>query len=165
MRSIILVVLAGTILSACGGGQDGLRRFSGGDGPDEFSVQPGNPLVVPDEATLPTPGGLNRADPDPTGAAVAALGGRLDVDTGGASASDSALVTQVSRNGVPSDIRAVLASEDAAFRARRVRLGRWFNPLGRDRYFQAYSGQALDAYSELERFRDAGVAVPSAPPE
>lgn len=164
MRGVILAGLACAMLGACVGGDGGLRRFSGGDGPDEFSVQPSQPLDIPTELSLPAPGGTNRADVDPVGIAVAALGGRVDVDSGGAVAGDAALVAQVSRNGVPGDIRAVTASEDAAFRGTRGRLGGLFNWLGRDRYFQAYRAQALDAYAELQRFRDAGVAVPSAPP-
>jgi len=164
MRGVIWAVVACASLGACVGGGDGLRRFEDRAGPDEFSVQPSNPLVLPDELTLPTPGGANRADVDPTGSVIVALGGRPDVDSGGVPGSDAALVAQVSRNGVQPDIRAVLAAEDEAFRSRRARVGGWFNWLGRDRYFQAYSGQALDAYAELQRFRNAGVAVPTAPP-
>jgi len=59
-------------------------------------------------------------------------------------------------------IRQTLATEDAAFRNRQTRFG-WFR--GRNRYFAAYSRQALDAYSELQRFRNAGIATPSAPPQ
>lgn len=164
MRGVIWAVAACASLGACVGGGDGLRRFEDRSGPDEFSVQPANPLEVPEALTLPTPGGANRADVDPVGSAIVALGGRPDVDSGGVPGRDAALVAQVSRHGVQPDIRTVLAAEDAAFRTRRARLGGWFNWLGRDRYFQAYSGQALDAYAELQRFRDAGVAVPSAPP-
>lgn len=164
MRGVILAGLACATLGACVGNNDGLRRFQDSAGPDEFAVQPANPLELPDELTLPQPGGANRAEIDPVASAVVALGGRPDVDTGGVPARDAALVAQVSRNGVQSDIRAIVAAEDEAFRTRRGRLVGWFNWLGRDRYFQAYAGQALDAYAELQRFRNAGVAVPSAPP-
>ena len=58
--------------------------------------------------------------------------------------------------------RATLAAEDQGFRDRRSRFGGLF--ARGDRYFQAYSGQALDAHAALARFRNAGVAVPSAPP-
>ena len=164
MRGVILAMTACATLGACAGGGDGLRRFEGGTGPDEFSVQPANPLVLPEDLSLPQPGGTNRAVVDPVASAVVALGGRPDIDTGGVPAADAALVAQVSRNGVAPDIRTIVAEEDAAFRARRARIGGWFNWLGRDRYFQAYASQALDAYAELQRFRNAGIAVPSAPP-
>ena len=71
-------------------------------------------------------------------------------------------MTAASRNGTDPSIRATLAEEDATFRTRRSRLGLFSGP---ERYFRAYAGQALDAYAELARFRNLGVAVPSAPPE
>ena len=95
--------------------------------------------------------------------AVIALGGNPGATmVGGIPAGDSALVTYATRNGVDPDIRATLAAEDQGFRDRRSRFGGLF--ARGDRYFQAYSGQALDAHAALARFRNAGVAVPSAPP-
>jgi hypothetical protein len=83
---------------------------------------------------------------------------------GGIPANDAALVTRASRYGADPAIRATLAAEDAAFRARKSRL-RFLSIFNRDRYFRAYAPQALDAYSELNRFRNIGVQVPSAPPQ
>lgn len=157
---LILSILAITALTACAGGDRGLRDFDRGEGPDEFSVIPMQPLTLPDNLGAlppPTPGAGNRVDPNPTGDAIAALGGR----PGAGVAGDAALLGAVGRNGVDPTIRADLAEADAQFRRNRARLG-LFNRG--DRYFQAYAGQALDAYAELVRFRNLGVAVPSAPP-
>lgn len=160
-------ILALAVLVACSGGR-GLRVLdTAGAGPDEFSVVPVRPLELPPTTALPppTPGGNNLADPRPRSDAAAVLGGAgAALSAGGIPASDAALVAQASRNGLDPTIRQTLAAEDAAFRSRAGTLG-LFNPFGRDRYFPAYRRQALDAYAELERFRAAGVAVPSAPPE
>ena len=166
MARTIIAILVLTALTACGGGE-GLRNLeAGGDGPDEFAVNPSAPLDIPDDlSTLPAPapGGGNRTDPDPRAEAVAALGGNPGATVaGGIPAGDTALVSYATRNGVAPDIRATLAAEDRALRDRQSRFGGLF--ARGDRYFRAYSGQALDAYAELARFRDAGVAVPSAPP-
>ncbi|SEW45252.1 Beta-barrel assembly machine subunit BamF [Cognatiyoonia koreensis] len=165
MRGIVLIGAA-LALAACsgGGGLRDLRTDTGG--PDEFSVVPGAPLELPETLTLPppTPGGTNRTDAAPKAAAIAALGGSpAAAFAGGIPANDQALVAHAGRNGLQSDIRAVLATEDAAFRARRARLNT-FNLLGTDQYFRAYARQSLDAYAELNRFRAAGVQTPTAPP-
>ena len=164
---VVLFVVAAIALAGCSG-ERGLRdlRTSTG-GPDEFSVVPGAPLVIPETVALPvpTPGGSNRTDIDPNANAVVALGGSpARAFAGGIPASDGALVARALRYGTQADIRAVLAAEDEAFRKRGQLLG-VFNLLGGDRYYRTYSRQALDAYSELERFRAAGVATPSAPPQ
>lgn len=166
MARTIIAIIALSAVAACGGDR-GLRNLqSGGDGPDEFAVMPVAPLEMPDSlSTLPapTPGGVNRTDPNPVGEAVAVLGGNPGAAVaGGVPARDSALVTYASRNGVDPAIRADLAAADERFRNRRARMGALFS--GRDRYFRAYANQALDAYAELARFREGGVAVPSAPP-
>lgn len=154
-------------LAACAGGDRGLRdlRATGG-GPDEFRVLPVEALILPNDVTnlpAPTPGGANRSDPTPNADAVAALGGNPNaLIPNGIPTSDGALITAASRNGVDPAIRQTLASEDAAFRTSQTRFGFL---RSRDRYFQAYSRQALDAYAELQRFRNAGVATPSAPPQ
>jgi hypothetical protein len=155
------------MLTACAGGDRGLRDLrSNGGGPDEFRVMPVGELVLPSDVTnlpAPTPGQSNRTDPTPSADAVAALGGNPNaLIPNGIPASDGALVTAASRNGVDPAIRQTLASEDAAFRTRQSRFG---FIRGRDLYFSAYARQALDAYSELQRFRSAGVATPSAPPQ
>ncbi|MEM1302662.1 MAG: DUF3035 domain-containing protein [Pseudomonadota bacterium] len=156
-------------LVACGNG-GGLRDFrSPSAGPDEFSVTPSLPLEAPPSLTTlpePTLGGQNRADATPQSDAVVALGGRVvggRVVSGGVPAADGAIVSYASRRGVDPSIRADLAAADRAFRERRVRLGSVFSRRT-SRYYSAYAGQSLDAYAELERFRAAGVRVPSAPP-
>lgn len=163
-----LLCLACLGLSACAGQNVGLRDLStNGAGPDEFSVLPTQPLVIPDNLSAlppPTPGGVNRTDRNPRGEAIAALGGQPSAAfAGGVPASDGALVSAVGRYGAPADIRSTLASEDAEFRGRRSGIGRGL--FGGDRYFQAYAPQSLDARAELGRFRQAGVAVPTVPPD
>jgi len=164
MRGIILIAILG--LSACGG-SDGLRDMrTASGGPDEFAVLPVAPLEVPQTLTLPTPtpGGTNRTDATPPADAIVALGGSPAAQfAGGIPTSDQALVAHAGRNGVTTNIRAQLSEEDAAFRARRASFG-IFNILSGDRYFSAYARQSLDAVSELQKFRAAGVQTPSAPP-
>lgn len=169
MGKLILAFGMVAALSACAGGGQGLRDLrQNGGGPDEFSVQPSRQLVMPDSVgTLPTPtpGGANRADATPNADAVAVLGGNpngLVPSQQGVPQRDQALIAAVGRNGVDPTIRQTLADEDAAFRGRRSRLSLFG---GRDRYFQAYARQALDAYAELQRFRNAGVTTPTAPPQ
>jgi len=166
MKAIICTAML-LVLTACAGGDRGLRDLrSNGGGPDEFQVLPVNPLILPNDVTnlpTPTPGGTNRTDPAPNADAVAALGGNPNaLIPNGIPARDGALIAAASRNGVDSAIRQTLAAEDEAFRTRQSRFG-FFR--GRDRYFQAYARQALDAYAELQRFRNAGAATPSAPPQ
>ncbi len=167
MRKALLGFSIAVLLSACAAGDRGLRDLrSNGGGPDEFSVLPVNPLILPNDVTtlpVPTPGGANRTDPAPEADAVSVLGGNPNaLIARGAPTSDGALIAAASRNGVDPSIRQTLASEDAAFRTRRARLTIFG---GRDRYFSAYARQALDAYAELQRFRNAGIATPSAPPQ
>jgi len=164
---LLLVPLAFAALAACGAGGDGLRNLDTElTGPDEFSVLPSQPLVMPDTITLPppTPGGVNRTDQNPQGDAIAALGGDPGaLRTGGIPTRDAALVAYAAREGVDPAIRQSLAEEDAAFRARAA-AGLSLNLLGNDQYYPAYARWVLDAYEELERLRAAGVSVPSAPP-
>jgi len=159
MSKVILCFSVILMLGACGGSDRGLRDLSStGAGPDEFTVLPTNPLILPNDLTNlpePTPGGTNITDPTPNADAVAVLGGNPDrLIPNGVPSSDSALVAAASRNGVEQNIRQTLAEEDAAFRGRQTRFG-FFRR--NDRYFQAYARQALDAYAELQRFRNAGV--------
>ena len=115
---IVILVLAAGIAGCSNKGL--MDLLSSTNGPDEFLVLPNKPLEQPSEYSSlpqPTPGGGNLIDPNPKADAVAALGGRpSSLDAQGIPASDSALVTQVSRNGVPRDIRATLAAADAKFR-------------------------------------------------
>lgn len=167
MTRLFICIAAMLTLTACAGGDRGLRdlRASGG-GPDEFRVMPMGQLEAPEDMLnlpTPTPGAGNRADPVPLADAVVALGGNANaLIPAGVPTRDGALVNAAGRNGVDPAIRQTLASEDAAFRTRQARFGLL---RGRNRYFQAYSRQALDAYAELTRFRNAGVATPSAPPQ
>lgn len=167
MRKAILAIMTAATLMACSSGERPLHDMrSTTGGPDEFTVLPVAPLEMPATMSLPapTPGGANLTDPTPEADAIAVLGGNAGAtNTGGIPNADAALVASAGRNGTQSDIRAVLASEDARFRAGKKRLG-FLSILSRDRYFRAYARQALDAYAELARFRAAGVATPTAPP-
>jgi len=157
--AVAIAVLA--LLAACGGDRTLHSADSGSGGPDEFSVVPVAPLQMPDTFDLPqpTPGGTNLTDPNPLGDGVMAFGGT----PGAGVAGDGALMAQVARFGTDPAIRGTLATEDAEFRRRA--LGMSWNPFARDRYFPAYARFALDAYAELARFRAAGIATPSAPPQ
>jgi len=166
IRLGLIIGIMLSLMACTSGGNRGLRDLrSSGGAPDEFRVNPVNPLVLPTDVTnlpTPTPGGTNLTDPTPQADAVAILGGNSNTSiAGGLPARDVALVSAAGRNGVDPAIRQTLASEDAAFRARRSRFG--FLRRG-DRYFSAYARQALDAHAELQRFRAAGIATPSAPP-
>lgn len=168
LRGIGLGFGLGLMLSACSG-NDGLRQLNRPPrGPDEFKVLPSKPLQEPESYTFlptPTPGGANRTDPTPDADAVAALGGNAAAqNTGSIPARDGTIVNYSNRYGVTPNIRQELAQEDADFRKRQ---GRFTNirivPV--DRYNQAYKRYALDPFAETERFRDAGILVPSSPPE
>ena len=125
------------------------------DGPDEFSILPGEPLEAPPSLEVlppPNPGGPSRTDPTPLADAAAALGGR-----------PGTRAAMPAREGAAPDVRATLAAEDLALRRRgspRL-LERIF---GVDTYSRVYERQALDPQAELERFRRAGIRTPSAPP-
>lgn len=166
MRAIIFTFLSLTVLAACGNPDRPLRDLrAAGNGPDEFAVIPQEPLIIPPEANLPapTPGGENLADTQPNADAISALGGSPAAQVaGGIPAADRVLVGHAGRFGTEADIRAQLAAEDEQIRERARRLN-VFNPLGRDRYFPAYAGQALDANAERARLISQGIAVPTAP--
>ena len=131
--------------------------------PDEFLVTPQNPLVMPgDFSTLPAPepGAANLSDIDNAARLSAALGARATTRRAG---SDAALLRAVrAGGGQTEDIRAVLATEDAALRARRAgKLRR----LADDREAALfYKAMLLDPYAEWARLRALGVKVPAAPP-
>lgn len=166
-------VLAGgmvLVLAACSASErEGNLRRAGSmtPGPDEFSVLPSKPLEAPADFTTlptPTPGGRNLTDPNPLGDAVAALGGRpAALDGAGVPASDTALVSHISRAGVPQDIRASLRAEDDALRARRGSLQR-LRILVQDKYNDIYRDQTLDSWAANNTYRRAGIPTPSSPP-
>ncbi len=163
---VFMVLTIGLVLSACA--DKGLKQIRPtGEGPDEFLVLPVKPLQQPESyAALPapTPGGVNRADTNPNGEAIAALGGNASlVNPGQIPGSEARLVTQASRYGVDSSIRGTLAQEDADFRRRKQRFTN-IRLVPVDRYNQAYQAQALDAPSEAARYRAAGAITPSSPP-
>jgi len=135
--------------------------------PDEFSIVPNRPLALPqDYASLPAPapGAPNRADPAPLEDAVLALGGDpAAASAGGLPTADLALIAAVAEEGVEPDIRETLAEEDLDYRRRNR--GDWVGrQMGRTQYFKAYAPQSLDAYKEVEAFREQGVRTPAAPP-
>ncbi|MBJ3764124.1 DUF3035 domain-containing protein [Maribius pontilimi] len=152
-------------LSACGGTPDLITLRKDGPGPDEFAVLPNKPLQTPANLNAlppPTPGGANRTDATPQADAIAALGGRASAVQGGG-VQGPALVSHARRFGVDSSIRQTLAAEDLAFR--RDNDGRLLERvLNVTTYYNAYRGQSLDQYAELERFRRAGVRTPAVPP-
>ena len=165
VRSAVLIAVFA--VSACS--NQGLRDLrSNSGGPDEFLILPSKPLTAPAnfaELPEPTPGGTNLTDPQPKADAIAALGGRPSaLNDQGVPASDAALVAHVSRNGVPQGVRTTMAQEDEAFRKRRGRLTQ-FRLFPVDRYNQVYNRQKLDPFAEERRFRRAGIATPTNPPE
>lgn len=162
-----VIILAGAV-SVAGCSNKGLRDLRApGTGPDEFMIMPVKPLTQPPDYQVlpaPTPGGGNLTDQHPGQDAVAALGGRPEaMSAGGVSASDGALVAATGRYGVPSNIRASLAEQDAEFRKRQGRMTR-IKLFPVDRYSQAYRKQAMDAYAQTEAFRRKGFGTPTSPP-
>lgn len=163
-------LVLGLLLGACAERDISMRVLEqgGDDGPEEFAVLPVKPLETPtnfSELPPPTPGASNRTDPTPKADAIAALGGNpARVNTGGVPASDSGLVRHTARYGVPGNIRETLAEEDLAFRKRMSLFGR-IRVIKVDRYSQSYRRFRLDPYAEANRFRRAGVPVPSYPPQ
>ncbi len=162
MRRVILTAVMVLTLASCA--RDGGLRppVDRTDGPDEFAVLPTRPLDIPQNLAAlpaPTPGGTNLTDANPKGDAIVALGGRPGA-AGGIPVPEAGLVNSVNRNGVSPDIRATLSAEDAKFRRNRGR----FTLFGRG-YYRAYDKQSLDPYEQLLLYRNAGVQVPSAPPD
>lgn len=169
MKRAILLAIAAATLAGCGANRDiSMRNLdrTNSSGPEEFAVLPVKPLEQPESYNAlpaPTPGGANRTDPTPEANAVAALGGNPQANAGPVPAADAALVNQVSRFGVPADIRTTLARDDYEFRRRASRFT-GIRIVKVDRYRQAYRRQTLDAFAERDRFQRAGIRTPSAPP-
>ena len=167
LRLMKTLTLGATLvaLAACGGsGDPSLMNIRNTEsGPDEFAVLPTEPIEMPqDLAALPTPtpGGVNRTDPDPEGDAIRALGGNPER----AARASGDVISYAARFGVASDIRGTLAAEDLEYRRRNDGrlLERLFNT---NVYFRAYRPMALDRYAELERLRASGIRTPAAPPQ
>lgn len=163
-------LVASLVLSACARGEkvpDLITLRSKSRSPDEFSILPTKPLTMPEDVTAlpePTPGGTNITDPTPEADAVAALGGNPEAVTPGQiSAGSSALLAHATRFGREANIRQTLAAEDLEYR--RAHDGRLLERIFNITiYFKAYGPMMLDQYSELERWRAAGVQTVGAPP-
>ncbi|PSL18515.1 DUF3035 domain-containing protein [Shimia abyssi] len=169
MRMMRLLMIGSVLALAACSGEKGVRVLSKtGDGPDEFVVVPGKPLVQPENyAALPppTPGGRNLSDQDPLADAVVALGGSAAArsNTSSVGRADTALINYTSRNGRQADIRRTVAAEDEAFRVKRGRFSN-IRIVRQDRYNELYRRETLRSYDEWWRWRRAGVRTPAAPP-
>lgn len=145
-----------------------LHKLRSSGTPEEFAILPSKPLETPADLTAlpePTPGGVNRTDLTPRADVAAALGGSLARNgspEGAVPGRDSALVAAAGRFGVDATIRDTLAAEDLAFRKRKTRFNATFLPI--DKYFDAYSEQAINAYDWLETYVGSGAWTPAAPP-
>lgn len=169
-RQMVFAMMGGAMLGlgACSNPDEPILMHAASEnrGPDEFSIVPTRPLEMPPSLTElppPNPGGVNRVDPQPRADIAVALGGSATAATG-AGAVDGGIVNHVSRFGRDAGIRDQLAVEDLEHRRRnrgRV-LERLFSV---NVYHNAYQHMWLDKYSELERWRRAGVRTPSAPPQ
>ena len=171
-KSRMVLAVAGLVLlalAACGahkGVPQLMNLHSAGDGPDEFALLPPKALVLPEDLTAlpePTPGGANLTDQNPMDDAIVALGGKVP-SVAGIPAADMGLVRYAGRAGGIADIRASLAADDLAWR--KTHKGKFLErAFGLTTYFEAYKVMWLDTYAELQRWRDAGLPTPSAPPE
>lgn len=166
--TLTLAIAAFTALAGCSNDPQLMNIESGNDSPDEFAILPTRPLTMPPDLNVlpaPTPGGANITDPTPLGDAVAVLGGNpAQLTAQGVGAGDGALITYAARGGVSPAIRAELAQEDVAYRARNSR--RLLETLARTSvYMRAYRPMTLDPNAELERWRRAGARTPTAPPK
>ena len=163
MRPIAFLML---LLSITACANTGLRELrNGGDGPDDFLINPAKPLSSPENYSVlpvPTPGQVNIADATPLQDGAAAVGGRLSDPNAPVPGRDGSVVNYASRFGVSAGIRATLATEDAAFSKRRGRFTQ-YKIVPVDRYNEAYKRQALDPLVVERQYRRAGVATPSAP--
>lgn len=167
LKQVGVIGLVVILVAGCSAREPDLITFKAtndGDGPDEFAILPSKPLQAPEnyaELPAPTPGGTNLTDPTPEADMVVALGGNPAILT--RQATDGGLVNYAGRYGIASGIRGQLAAADLRFRQNNpgLPLERLFNVTT---YFDAYSGQSLDQYAELERFRRAGIRTPAVPP-
>lgn len=166
MRRTLALISIATILAACSN-QGLVQLESTSRGPDEFIVEPKKELTIPDnlaQLPQPTPGQGNRTDIDPVSEAAVALGGREQDPNAAIPASDGALVSAASRFGVDSNIRTVLATEDADFRRRKSRFTN-IRLFPENLYNDVYRSQSLDPGETADAWRRAGAVTPSFPPQ
>ena len=166
-RILALTVLS-LALAACGNSDGTLTRIKNtGNGPDEFTILPTNPLQTPESyraLPVPTPGQANLVDTNPRAEGIAALGGNPAATVpGDIGAADGGLVNHARRHGVNADVRQALAAEDADTRRRHGRVN-IFNLGPNDDYTDSYKKQWLDSQAEKQRLMYNGVVTPSAPP-
>lgn len=171
VRLLALALVA--TLSACGGSSGdptrqsllrtiGLRQPP----PDEFLVVERKPLEMPPslrELPPPTPGGVNRVDPQPLEDASALLSnaGR-PVASAAPSPGETAFLATTGADAADPAVRDTLVAEDAALKEGGQRYGlRTF--FGRQT-FDPYRTEVLDPQAETQRLREQGVATPAAPP-
>ena len=159
-----MVLLAPLALAACGeGGVAGALRSSGVTStPDEFMVLPTRPLEMPESFTAlppPTPGAANRVDYQPHAEAIAGLTGAPGA---AGNADGAALVAQAGPH--QPGIRQTLAGEDVTWRDTHHGL---LIPrlIAKDKDVVTYQPMILDAATEFDRLRAAGVQQPAAPPK
>ena len=169
MRSVPVLIIVAMAAAVSGCSSKGLMDLrTNSRGPDEFLVLPSKPLTVPENLAAlpaPTPGAANRTDQNPTGDAVAALGGNpATLNDTAVPAADAALVAQASRYGVPGNIRTTLAEADAKFRDRQRR-GTRVRLFPVDRYSQAYRRDKIDPFQQTRTMRNSGLQTPTSPPE
>ncbi|MGP9789877.1 DUF3035 domain-containing protein [Roseinatronobacter sp. NSM] len=170
VRQVIFAALGVSMLAlgACSDAGDPILMHAGAQnrGPDEFAILPTRPLEMPDDLAAlpaPNPGGGNRVDPQPRADVARALGGNPAAALAGGGM-DGGIVNYASRFGRSGDIRAQLAAEDLEHRQRNR--GRLLErAFGVNVYHNAYQTMWLDKYSELGRWRRAGVRTPTAPPQ
>ncbi|MEM8572452.1 MAG: DUF3035 domain-containing protein [Pseudomonadota bacterium] len=162
--TLLLFSLA-VMVSGCGDGVAGFLRSSGATStPDEFQVLPTRPLEIPDDLAalpVPTPGATNRVQYEPEPLAIAGLTGQ---EQPARTANGAALLARAGAASNDPQIRATLATEDAAYRANnrgRV-LERWFS---NDREALIYRDMTLDAGAVYESMRARGVRVSAPPPD
>lgn len=166
LAAVALAAITGCSSNRGDSGEPLLNIRSSGIPPDEFLVQPQNPLQAPENpGLLPTPnlGGRNLADIDASGGAIAALGGSIAPRSGRLSAQDQALVAAARSNGGQTPgIREILRREDQAFRQDQARrLARRAEDLQAG---SIYRFMRLDPFDETVRLRGLGIRVPASPP-
>jgi hypothetical protein len=148
-------------LGGCNGVAGTLRSSGVTSTPDEFMVLPTRPLEMPQNLAAlppPVPGAPNRVDYQPQQIALEGLTGR----PGPAATAGGAALVAAAGPAQP-QIRSVLASEDAEYRATHqgLLLERLFN---KNKEVVVYEAMILDPGREYEYLRARGLNQPPAPP-